>query len=163
MNVHLAPHDPDWAPRFALLADRIRRALAAKVLFLEHVGSTSIPGLCAKPVIDIVLAVADSADEASYVPALEEHGFVLRIREPEWLEHRMLKAGDIDSNLHVFSRGCEEIGRMVCFRDRLRTHEEDRRLYENAKRKLAVQDWKDVQQYADAKTGIVREILARAT
>jgi GrpB-like predicted nucleotidyltransferase (UPF0157 family) len=145
-----------------LLADRVRDALAEKVLLLEHVGSTSVPGLSAKPVIDILLAVSDSAEESSYAPLLEKQGFALRVREPNWFEHRLFTARDIDCNLHVFSRGCEEIHRMLAFRDWLRTHEEDRQEYEDAKRTLALRTWKHVQDYADAKSDVVREILARA-
>ena len=146
-----------------MLADRVRDALAEKVLLLEHVGSTSVPGLEAKPVIDIVLAVSSSADEPSYAPLLEKQRFALKIREPNWFEHRLFTASDVDCNLHVFSLGCEEIHRMLAFRDWLRTHEEDRRKYEGAKRELASRTWKHVQDYADAKSGVVREILARAT
>ena len=161
-TIHLAPPDPAWASRFVLLADRVRDALAEKVLLLEHVGSTSVPGLSAKPVIDIVLAVSDSDDEPSYVPALERQGFVLRIREPDWFQHRLFRHADIDCNLHVFTAGCDEINRMLVFRDWLRTHEGDRRRYENAKRELASRTWKHVQNYADAKSEVVREILGRA-
>src|SRR5258707_1301210 len=106
-SVYLAPYDPDWRSQFSLLADRIRDALAEKVLGVEHVGSTLVARLSAKPIIDRVLAVPNSADESSYVPPLEKQGFVLRIREPDWFEHRLLKAPDIDGNLHVFSTGCE--------------------------------------------------------
>jgi GrpB-like predicted nucleotidyltransferase (UPF0157 family) len=161
-SIYLAPYDPEWPSLFARQAQRIRNVLRDKVLLLEHVGSTSVPGLAAKPIIDMVLAVADSADEAAYVPPLEEQGYVLRIREPDWYEHRLLKAPDIDGNLHVFSAGCEEIDRMVMFRDRLRTHAEDRELYEAAKRELAARTWKYTQNYADAKSEVIREILARA-
>ena len=161
-SIYLAPPDLTWGSKFLVLADRVREALAEKVLLLEHVGSTSVPGLSAKPVIDIALAVSDSADEPSYVPALEEHGFVLRVREPDWFEHRLFGCPDIDGNLHVFTFGCEEIDRMVLFRDWLRTHEDERQRYENAKRELASRTWKHVQNYADAKTGVVREILGRA-
>ncbi len=161
-TIHLAPYDPGWPSQFSLLADRVRAALAEKVLLLEHVGSTSVPGLCAKPVIDMVLAVCNSADEPSYVPPLEQHGFVLRIREPDCFEHRLLKTPEIDGNLHVFSMGCEEIDRMVAFRNWLRTHDEDRRLYEKTKRELAARTWRHVQNYADAKSEIIRQILARA-
>lgn len=161
-RVDLALPDPEWPTRFSLLAARIRRAVAQNVLLLEHVGSTSIPGLRAKPVIDMVLAVPDSSNEASYVPSLEEQGFQLRIREPDWFEHRLLRGLDIPSNLHVFTLGCVEIQRMLAFRDWLRTHEEDRVRYENTKRELAAQTWKHMQHYADAKSDIIREILARA-
>lgn len=161
-TVYLAPYDPDWAEQFARHAGRIREALSSRVLLLEHVGSTAVPGLSAKPIIDMVLAVCDAADEPSYVPALEAQGFVLRIREPNWFQHRLLKAPAVAGNLHVFSSGCTEIDQMVLFRDWLRTHDDDRRLYEDTKRRLAAQTWSHRQHYADAKSDVVREILARA-
>jgi GrpB-like predicted nucleotidyltransferase (UPF0157 family) len=135
--IHLAPYDPEWPSLYSQLANRIRRALREKVLMLEHVGSTSIAGFSAKPVIDMVLAVADSADEPSYVPPLEEQAFVLRIREPDWFEHRLLSAPEIRGNLHVFSDGSDEIDRMLTFRDWLRADHADRILYESTKRELA--------------------------
>ena len=162
-TIYLAPYDPAWPAKFGLLASRIRAALAEKVLLLEHVGSTAVPGLSAKPVIDMVLAVADTADESAYVPPLAVQGFALRIREPAWFAHRLFRSADIDSNLHVFSLGCEEIDRMMMFRDWLRTHEEDRREYEQVKRELAQRTWKHMQHYADAKSDVVQNILARAT
>jgi GrpB-like predicted nucleotidyltransferase (UPF0157 family) len=118
--------------------------------------------LSAKPVIDIVLAVANSADEPSYVPPLEEEGYLLRIREVDWFEHRLLNGPGFDSNLHVFSDGCVEIERMLTFRDWLRTHDADRMLYEKTKRELAARTWKHTQNYADAKSEVIQEILARA-
>ncbi len=160
--IHLAPYEPRWPSEYARLAESIRRALGEKVLLLEHVGSTAVPGLSAKPVIDIVLGVADSANEPSYLPLLEGEGFVLRIREPGWFGHRLFKSPHPDGNLHVFSAGCEEIGRMLAFRDWLRTHEDDRWRYENTKRALGARIWKHVQDYADAKSQIVQEILERA-
>jgi GrpB-like predicted nucleotidyltransferase (UPF0157 family) len=158
----LVPYDPAWPSRFALLAEQIRDALGDRVVLLEHVGSTSVPGLAAKPIIDMVLAVADSRDEASYVTPLEQRGFTLRIREPNWYEHRLLRPPDVRGNLHVFSSGCEEIAQMLLFRDWLRAHDDDRLLYEQTKRALAAQTWKYTQNYADAKTTVVQEILARA-
>jgi GrpB-like predicted nucleotidyltransferase (UPF0157 family) len=161
-SVHLAPYDPVWPARFATLATRIHETLGARVLQLEHVGSTSVPGLSAKPIIDIVLAVADSGDEPAYVASLEQSGFGLRIREPDWFQHRLLKAQDVDCNLHVFSAGCAEIDRMLVFRDWLRSRPDDRARYEATKRTLAQRTWRHVQDYADAKSEVVREILARA-
>jgi GrpB-like predicted nucleotidyltransferase (UPF0157 family) len=132
------------------------------MLRIEHVGSTSVPGLAAKPLIDIVLVVADTTDEAAYVPQLEAACYVLRIREPDWFEHRLFKGPDTNVNVHTFSEGCDEIDRMVGFRDWLRTHDDDRDLYLAAKRELAQREWKYVQNYADAKSAVVREILVRA-
>jgi GrpB-like predicted nucleotidyltransferase (UPF0157 family) len=161
-QVILVDHDPRWPALFAREAERVRRALGERVLLLEHVGSTSVPGLAAKPKIDMLLAVADSSDEAAYVPALEAAGYVLHIREPDWHEHRLFKGPDTDINLHVFSAGHPEIGRMVAFRDWLRTNDEDRRFYERTKRELAARTWAYTQHYADAKTAVVEEIVARA-
>ena len=160
--IFLAPYEPSWPASYERLAQRIRAALGERALVLEHVGSTSVPGLAAKPVIDIVLAVADSRDEAAYVPALAEHGFELHIREPGWFQHRLLKSRDIASNVHVFSRDCDEVERMLAFRDWLRANDRDRAAYERTKRELAARTWRHVQNYADAKTERVREILARA-
>jgi GrpB-like predicted nucleotidyltransferase (UPF0157 family) len=131
-------------------------------LQLEHAGSTSVPGLAAKPVIDIVLVVAGSADEPAYVPALESAGYWIKIREPNWFEHRMLKGPDTDINLHVFSSGCPEIDRMVALRDWLRGNAADRELYLHTKLTLAQQEWDNIQAYADAKTAVIGDILARA-
>jgi GrpB-like predicted nucleotidyltransferase (UPF0157 family) len=131
------------------------------VLVLEHVGSTSIPGLSAKPKIDIVLGVADTTDEQAYVPDLEAAGYVLRIREPDWHEHRLLRSTDTEVNLHVFTVGCAEIERMVRFGEHLRTNVADRLLYERTKQDLAKRHWKYVQHYADAKSEVVEEILGR--
>jgi len=161
-TIHLAPYDPNWPALFSKLETRVRRALGDKVLMLEHVGSTSIEGLSAKPIIDMLLVVVDSADEESYVPSLENQGFLLRIREPDWYEHRLLKGTELKANLHVFSEGCEEAKRMLTFRDWLRTHDKDKELYEKKKHHLARQTWKYTQHYADAKTEVVQEILSRA-
>ena len=160
--VVLVDYDPEWPRLFAREAERIRAALGERALRIEHTGSTSIPGLAAKPVIDIVLVVADSADEAAYVPPLEAAGYVLRIREPDWFEHRLVKGADPTANVHVFSKGCAEIERMLLFRDRLRANDAERELYEQTKRQLARREWKFTQQYADAKSEVVEAIIERA-
>ena len=160
--VELHESDPSWATLYSREEGRIRSVLGAKALVVEHVGSTSVPGLAAKPIIDVVLSVADSSDEESYVPALEAEGYVLTIREAAWSEHRMFKGPDTNINLHVFSHGVTEVDRMVAFRDHLRTNTDDRERYEDVKRQLASQHWKFVQNYADAKSKIVAEIMDRA-
>jgi GrpB-like predicted nucleotidyltransferase (UPF0157 family) len=160
--ITLAEYDSAWPVLYEREAARIRAALADRALLIEHVGSTSVPGLAAKPHIDVLLAVADSSDEASYVPALEDAGYVLHIREPGWHEHRAFTGLETDLNLHVFSEGCVEIERMLRFRDHLRRNKTDRLLYERTKRELAQRTWKYGQHYADAKTTIVEEILTRA-
>ncbi|MBV8170831.1 MAG: GrpB family protein [Candidatus Eremiobacteraeota bacterium] len=168
----LAPHDAPivldmydeaWPSWFHEESGELRSILGDKVVMLEHVGSTSVPGLSAKPVIDMLLVVGDSADEQAYVAPLEAHGYVLRIREPDWHEHRLLKGPRRNINLHVFSRGCTEVRRMLLFRDWLRRNPDERERYESAKRALAQRHWKYVQNYADAKSEIVEAILARAS
>jgi GrpB-like predicted nucleotidyltransferase (UPF0157 family) len=161
-TIHLAEHDERWKEWFVCEATRIRTALGEAALAIEHVGSTSVPGIAAKPIIDIVLVVADSSDEVAYAPALEEAGYVLRLREPEWYAHRLFKGPDVEVNVHVFSAGCPEVDRMLLFRDHLRVNEADRELYERTKRGLAARRWKYVQHYANAKSDVVGEIMTRA-
>jgi GrpB-like predicted nucleotidyltransferase (UPF0157 family) len=160
--IEIVEYDPDWPRLYEREEARIRSILGDRVVRIEHVGSTSVPGLPAKPIIDIVLELPDTADEAAYVPDMEAAGYVLRIREPEWFEHRVFKSPDTNVNLHVFPPGCSEVDAMVLFRDHLRANASDRELYAAAKRELAARDWKYTQQYADAKTDVVREIMARA-
>jgi GrpB-like predicted nucleotidyltransferase (UPF0157 family) len=161
-EVVLVEYDPRWPVLFEQAAEQIRRALGDATLEIHHVGSTSVPGLMAKPLIDIDLVVADTTDEEAYVPKLEAAGYVLRVREPDWFEHRMLRGSEPRVNLHVFPPECSEVVRMLLFRDWLRMNEADRQLYARTKRELAAQEWKYVQNYADAKTAVVEDILARA-
>ena len=158
----ISDYDPAWPELYRREEERIRAVLGRTVIRLDHVGSTSVPGLAAKPVVDIMLVVADAADEDSYVARLEAVGYRLAVREPDWHEHRLFKGPDTNVNVHTFSEGCSEVERMVAFRDWLRMHDDDRELYESAKRDLAAREWKYVQNYADAKSAVVEEILARA-
>ncbi len=158
----VADYDPEWPNQFQQTAERIRAALGERALRIEHAGSTAVPGLAAKPIIDIILVVSESANEQGYAAALEQAGYQLRIREPGWYEHRMFKGPENKINLHVFSVGCPEVERMLMFRDWLRANESDRELYARSKRALAQQAWKYTQNYADAKTAVIEEILSRA-
>jgi len=160
--IEIVEYDRAWPGLYEREAARIRAALGERVVRLEHAGSTSVPTLPAKHIIDIVLEVRDSTDEPTYVSDLEATGYALRIREPEWFEHRMFRGSDPTVNLHVFSANCAETDKMLLFRDWLRTHAADRELYAATKRDLAARDWKYGQQYADAKTAVVQEILAHA-
>ncbi len=160
--ITLVTYDPAWPAHFEREARRIWEALGDRAQRIEHIGSTSVPGLVAKPIIDILLVVADSADEPSYVPALEGAGYALRIREPEWHQHRLFKGPDVNINLHVYTVGSAEIERNLIFRDWLRAHPADRDLYAGTKRALARREWRYVQNYADAKSEVVEDIIARA-
>ncbi|HEY6331069.1 MAG TPA: GrpB family protein, partial [Blastocatellia bacterium] len=162
-GILVVDYDPQWPALFRIHDERIISALGDRALQVEHMGSTSVPGLAAKPVIDVLVAVKDSADEGSYAPALISAGYELRIREPEWYEHRMFKGSSPEANVHVFSIGCEEIDRVLTFRDRLRTNASDRDLYARTKLELVRHKWKYVQEYADAKSQVVAEIMAHAS
>lgn len=159
-QIVLAPYDPTWADDFEAQATRIRTALGPVATAVEHVGSTSVPGLAAKPIIDINLLVIDSADEPAYVPALESLSYVLHIREPGWHEHRLLRLDDPRVNLHVFTAGSTEHARMITFRDRLRADPAALELYLTTKQRLAAQQWEHVQDYADEKSSVVEQILS---
>ena len=160
--VLLAEPDPGWASTGASLVAAVRGALGDRASLVAHVGSTSVPRLAAKPVYDLVLTVDDPGAEDGYVPALEPLGYRLHLREPEWHEHRLLKHDDPAVNLHVFGAGSEEADRMLAFRDHLRADERDRLLYESTKRELAAREWAVTQDYADAKSDVVAEIMRRA-
>ena len=162
MRVEISDYDPVWPEWYEREAQRIRAALKDAAVVIEHAGSTSVPGLAAKPRIDIVLAVPDTTDEAAYLPALEAAGYTFILREPDWFEHRLFRGTEPDSNIHVFSAGSPEIDKMLLFRDWLRTNAEDRARYETAKRELAAREWPTMQDYADAKTKVVEDIVSRA-
>lgn len=160
--VALREPDSSWPAQFERERARIAQALGASAVGIEHTGSTSVPGLAAKPILDITLTVVDASDEDAYLPALEAADYTFRLREPEWYEHRLFHGDWPRVNLHVFSGGCSEVLQMVGFRDWLRAHPDDRALYERAKRALATREWAIVQDYADAKTEVVTEIKRRA-
>ena len=160
-QVVLVEYAPNWPAMFAQEAAHVRTALGDRVLVLEHIGSTAVPGLIAKPCIDIALGVADSADEAAYAPDLDAAGFVLRMRHPEWNEHRVFKSERINVNLHVWSADSPEIARHLEFRDWLRAHPEDRDAYAAAKRNLATSGFRTMSEYADAKNEIVAQITKK--
>lgn len=161
-TVIVVAYDPRWPAAFAELADELRGCLGDRARDVIHVGSTAVPGLVAKPVVDVVVVARDAADEPAYLGILLDRGFHLAVREPDWFEHRMLQRSDPFVNLHVFSVGCEEVDRELRFRDWLRTHDDDRDLYAAAKLELASRHWQRGQDYADAKSGVITAIMARA-
>ncbi|WP_249644450.1 GrpB family protein [Nocardia sputi] len=169
VEVVLEDYNPAWPSWYAEEKAAIGAALGGVALRIEHTGSTSVPGLAAKPLIDILLVVPDTADEAAYIPALEAAGYSLRIRQVDWYQHRCLvrrveSGAPRNVNLHVLSpeSGAVEIERILAFRDRLRANDDDRSYYERTKRQLALREWKFVQHYANAKSAVIEEILGRA-
>lgn len=161
VRVQLVDHDPAWAARYAARAAELRTALGPRAILIEHVGSTAVPGLVAKPVVDIVVAVADPDDEPAYLADLQALGYDLRVREPG---HRCLRIGEPDEpvNLHVWHPNDAEVARHLLFRDRLRADQADRELYAATKRGLADREWPDMNYYAEAKSPVIDEILSRA-
>jgi GrpB-like predicted nucleotidyltransferase (UPF0157 family) len=157
--VTLVEWDPAWPARFVRERAGIRRALGGAVLRIEHIGSTSVRGLAAKPIIDILVTVPDVNDEAAFVGRLERAGYVLRVREPG---HRMFRTPDLGVHVHVLNDSDDETDRYLIFRDRLRSSAEDRNAYERLKRELAIRDWEEIGHYADAKGPLIEAIMARA-
>ena len=160
-RINLVPYDPGWPVVYGSVRDRILARLGDRVLSIHHAGSTAVPGLAAKPVIDVIITVRDPDDESAYATPLADDGFRVAVREPDWFGHRCLKADDPVVNLHVFPEPCTEVDRMLAFRDHLRTHDADRDLYRATKAALAEHRWETVQDYADAKSSVVTEIMAR--
>ena len=160
-EIVIVDYNPLWPEKFQKHAEILSRALGTKALSIEHVGSTSVPGLAAKSIIDIIVQVENSGDEPAYLPALLAAGYVLRVCEPAWHQHRMVRTPELDVHIHIFSTGCIEVTRQLAFRDHLRRNGEDRLLYQSMKRRLAKEDWPDMDAYARAKTEMVEQITAR--
>ncbi|MDN5908402.1 MAG: GrpB family protein [Brevibacterium sp.] len=167
--IALVDHDPAWTEQYSRLAEQILSVLGPMALGIEHVGSTSVPGLAAKPIIDIALVVTDPREESEYRPPLHSIGFELVIREPAWYQHRMFKHMEADGrtplapmcNLHVFGPRCPEVARMRLFRDRLRSNPDDRSRYQNAKRNSVAEAnaiGETVMEYNARKQGVIRDI-----
>ena len=155
----LAPYDESWTRRFQAERGRIADALGLTATQIEHIGSTAVPGLAAKPIIDVLLVVADLDDERSYVPAMVDAGFVLRVREEG---HRMFRTPERDVHIHVYSSGDQAIPDYLDLRDWLRVDAADRALYAEVKRDLVTRPWSDMNHYAEAKTDVIQQILGRA-
>jgi GrpB-like predicted nucleotidyltransferase (UPF0157 family) len=159
--VVVVDYDPEWPSLYTRERHRVRSILGDQVVSIEHVGSTSVPGLAAKAVIDIDLVVPDSADEDAYLPQLIAAGYRLVVREPNWHEHRCFKGPDTNVNLHVFSPGCPETIRHTVFRDWLRSHPEDLERYAAVKREIAGRNVY-IQEYSQAKDNVIDEIYRKA-
>lgn len=162
--IQIVEPDPSWPVKFEGLRKRIVDALGDKALCVSHVGSTSIPNMLAKDVIDIDITVADATDEDSYIPALKAAGFDFLAYEPQWHEHRFLVEYEPMANIHVFGEGCVELLRHRLFRDWIIDHPDDKALYEKAKRDAAdatLQAGERMYQYNCRKEVIIRQILRR--
>jgi GrpB-like predicted nucleotidyltransferase (UPF0157 family) len=159
-DIRIVDYDPGWPARFQEQRRIIADALGNSLLRIEHIGSTAVPDMAAKAIIDILIVVADSADEPSYLPCLVTAGYELRVREPGFHQHRMLRTPARDVHIHVWSPDAPEIERQLAFRDRLRSKGDDRKRYEDTRRRLAALSWPDMNAYAEAKTAVIEAILA---
>ncbi len=162
VRVQVVEHHPGWSRRFSEHSERIGGALEEAARRVEHIGSTAVPGLAAKPIIDILLVVDDPADEASYLPSLEAAGYELRVREPDFDEHRMLRTPTRDVHIHVFPSWSPEIDRYLALREHLRASPPARVLYEARKRELANREWPTMDHYAHAKGAVIEALIAEA-
>ncbi|WP_107657553.1 GrpB family protein [Nocardia suismassiliense] len=158
-DIRIVDYDPAWPQRFTEEHARIARALGTTARRIDHIGSTSVPGLAAKPIIDIDVCVPDVEDEAAYLPPLLAAGYQLRVREPA---HRMVRTVQRDVHVHIATVGSDWERRHLLFRDWLRHNVHDRAAYEQLKRQLAQQNWPDMNAYADAKGSLIAEITQRA-
>jgi GrpB-like predicted nucleotidyltransferase (UPF0157 family) len=160
-SIVIEVYDPAWADRFTAARSLLGEVLGSLVINVEHVGSTSVPGLAAKPIIDIDLLIDETTDESRYIPALERAGYQLVLREPWWYGHRMLVSPEADINLHVWPLDAPEPIRHRLFRDWLRSHPEDRELYATTKRRIARDTAHQPGDYSLAKNDVIDEIFAR--
>jgi GrpB-like predicted nucleotidyltransferase (UPF0157 family) len=155
----ICDYDSAWPERFERERARVLAALGDGALRVEHIGSTAVPGLAAKPIVDVLVTVADPDDERAFRSPLEARGYQLCVREPG---HRMFRTPARDVQIHVWADSDPAVERYLLFRDRLRASSEDRAAYERLKRELSKQDWSDMNDYADAKGTLIGEILGRA-
>lgn len=175
-EIVLVPPDPEWAVRAAALRAALEPALEGIAVRVAHIGSTSVPGLAAKPIIDLQAGVpvagggAEAGDaarparvadaETALTAALAPLGFELRVREPVHLMYRTAAAHDV--HLHLWEVGSDHERRHLLFRDHLRADAADRERYAAVKAELAAREWGDMNDYARAKSAVIAEITARA-
>lgn len=160
--IELVDYDPSWPVRFSQWQQRIVDALGSVACSVEHVGSTSVPGLVAKPIVDIQVSVRDLEDEDAYVTALAQIGLQLRTRDEYHRYFRPFPDRPRDVHVHVCGVDSQWAQDHLLFRDYLRTHPDACAAYLAAKR-AAVADWADDSYgYTDAKSAVVNRILARA-
>lgn len=164
--IEILPSNPTWSETFSLMKGRIVTALGDKAVEVHHTGSTSIPDLPAKDVIDIDLVVPDIRDEAAYVEPLEQAGFQFLFREPPWHGHRFfVSKSEPAVNLHVWGPDCPEVTRHLIFQERLLRCPEDKALYWEVKMDAARATREaggDVLDYNLRKQSVIRQILRRA-
>lgn len=154
--------DPGWPRAFERLRSRLARALGPRAVRIDHVGSTAVPGLSAKPVIDIQVSVPDVDDEDSYRRAIESLGWELTGREPHHRFFRPPADRPRTVHVHVCGSGSDWERDHLLFVGYLRAHPERAAEYSHLKKELAARYTADRTRYTDAKDAFVRETLQRA-
>lgn len=163
----ILPHDPAWAERYEAEAERVREAIGGALLGIEHIGSTSVPGLDSKPIIDIAALVESEAAAAALVPALASIGYPFdesghtRFGTPERHLFRKGNPTDFHLSLAYADRG-SFWKRQLAFRDYLREHPEDRDRYAALKHQLLAEDPTGKGSYIGGKTELVNEVLDKS-
>ena len=165
MRIYMVPHDPNWRQEFAQAAAQITGALGANALAVHHIGSTAIPGIFAKPVIDMLLVVHSHADLDAKQAAMEAMGYAAR-GEGGIPGRRFFRRdnalGDRTHQIHAFEAGSPQIVRHLAFRDYMIAHPDKAREYSDLKRKLAAQHPNDMEAYMDGKDDFIQEIDRQA-
>ena len=158
-EIKVIPYSPDWPKRFEKEKQKIQAALGRYVEYIDHIGSTAVPGLSAKPIIDIQVSVADPDDESKLLLQMQKQGYVLRVREKG---RRMFRTPELDVHIHVCKVSSDWERRHLLFRDWLRHDSADRKAYQKLKERLAKEDWRTMNHYAGAKSDLIREITSHA-
>ncbi len=166
LPVVIVDYDPRWPALYEKEKDQIEAAIGPAILAIEHIGSTAVPDLAAKPIIDIMIGIR-TLDEAEWLYApLAAIGYEYAPEFEELIpERRFFRKGPPEfrsHHLHVVEMGDEFWVRHLLFRDYLRRHAEVARAYEGLKRRLAVDYAGDRQGYTEAKTDFIRSIESRA-
>ena len=165
MGVRMVPHDPNWRQEFRQEAARISAAAGSNAVAVHHVGSTAIPGIYAKPVIDLLLVVWDLAALDEKQPEMEALGYEARGEygiPGRRFFRRDDKHGDRTHQVHAFEDGSPQIARHLAFRDYMIAHPETAQEYSDLKRELAAQHPSDIEAYMDGKNEFIQEVDKRA-
>ena len=161
-SITVVEFDREWPARFASWRDLIARSLGRSTLRIDHIGSTSVPGLMAKPIVDIQISVSDISDEERYVPELERLGVQLRSRDDLHRYFRPFADRPRNVHVHVCPAGSEWERRHLLFRAYLRANPAPRVVYVEAKREAARVWMDDGWAYTDAKSGVILDIMEEA-
>jgi GrpB-like predicted nucleotidyltransferase (UPF0157 family) len=161
--VEIVAYDPAWPGRFAELGRELRAGLGDVALRIDHIGSTAVPGLAAKPVIDVQVSVAAFEPLAAFKQPLERLGYVFRADNPERTKRYFREPpGRRRTHVHVRQAGSFSEQWALLFRDYLRAHRDMAAEYEAVKRRLAVRFREDRHAYTDAKVPFMWEVIRRA-